>query len=185
MKTISAATFIGFATYLFMGGIPTIPGFLKFKFNRPKFVNKKLQDQNFLEYLWLLKSELTSGRQLANVELKAPPHYLEQRLILIFQICAESGASITPTLNRFIRQTKNQIEMQQEIDSELASTRATVTVLACLPIFGLFLGSLLNSNTLSWLFNSGAGRICFSLGIILNLVGIYWIKQIIKRSLVT
>ena len=103
----------------------------------------------------------------------------------MFDLNSQTGTSLTPTINRFIKQTKNQIELKQEINSELASTKATVVVLAGLPVIGIFLSSLLGANSLNWLFTTSGGRACLFLGALLNLLGIIWIKKIINRSLVS
>lgn len=184
MKTITSSLLIGLAVFIYLGGLIPLPKFgksgRKFRFR----FKSNSENQEFLEYLWFLKSELSTGINIANVDLNAPDHKLANRLNLIFSLAAQTGSAVTPSLNRFIRQAKNEIELKQEIESELASTKATVYVLACLPVFGLILGNLLNGNSIGWLIGTSIGRVCSLSAIILNLLGILWINRLIKRSLV-
>ena len=184
MKTLASSFLIGLAVFIHLGGFMPLPKFSKSgrKFRIPFKSNK--ENQEFLEYLWFLKSELSTGVNIANVELNVPDHKLANRLSLIFSLAAQTGSAVTPSLNRFIQQARNEIELKQEIESELASTKATVYVLACLPVFGLILGNLLNGNSTGWLIGTSIGRACLLSAIALNLLGILWINRLIKKSLV-
>lgn len=184
MKTLFASCLIGLAVFIYLGGSIPLPKFAKTKRKFRGHFKSNKENQEFLEYLWFLKSELSTGVNIANVDLNVPDHRLANRVNLIFALAAETGTAITPSLNRFIRQAKNEIELKQEIESELASTKATVYVLACLPVFGMALGNLLNGNSIGWLIGSSIGRACLFLAIALNLLGILWINRLIKRSLV-
>ena len=184
MKTFVASFFIGLAVFIYLGGSIPLPKFGKAKKKFQGHFKSNKENQEFLEYLWFLKSELSTGVNIANVDLNLPDHRLANRVNLIFTLAAQTGTAVIPSLNRFIKQAKNEIELKQEIESELASTKATVYVLACLPVFGVILGNLLNGNSIGWLIGTSTGRICLSLAITLNLLGIFWINRLIKRSLV-
>jgi tight adherence protein B len=72
---------------------------------------------------------------------------------------------------------------EQLIATELASTKATVFVLAGLPIVGAGMGIMLGSDSMSWLLGSSAGRVCLTLGISLEVLGWIWIKRLLNRAL--
>ena len=183
MTSLLAAVFCALATYFYLGGnlfIPKLNSVMRLKFRKVRNL-----DQDYLEYLWLLKSELSSGTLLSNLSHFDETDLFRSRSKFLFDLNNQTGTSLTPTINRFIKQTKNQIELKQEIKSELASTKATVVVLAGLPVIGIFLSSLLGANSLNWLFTTSGGRACLFLGALLNLLGIIWIKKIINRSLVS
>jgi tight adherence protein B len=74
-------------------------------------------------------------------------------------------------------------KQEQMIATELASTKATVLVLAGLPIIGAGLGLMLGSDSISWLLGSTAGRACLALGFGLELVGWFWIKRLLNGAL--
>lgn len=183
MISMLAAVFCALATYFYLGGSLSVSKFKlakRFKFN---FKKEKHLDQDYLEYLWLLKSELSSGVLLSNLSISEESNLFRLRSKLLFDLNNQTGTSLTPTINRFIRQTKNQIELKQEIDSELASTKATIVVLAGLPIIGIFLSSLLGANSLNWLLTTAGGRACLFIGVLLNVLGLIWIKKIVNKAL--
>jgi len=186
MITLLSAFFIGIATYIFIGGIPTIK--IAKEIRLPKFStsNKRKSinsDQNFLEFLWNLKTELSTGSTTHLMDLNLPIHKHGPQLQLILESCFETGAALTPTLNRLIKKIKFDIELSQEIVAELASTKATVSILAGLPFFGLLLSSLLSGNSIQWLIGTSAGRLCLGLGLLLNGLGVLWLKKIVSSSL--
>ena len=185
MTELVTALLIGSATYIFIGGIPHLPRMLKVKIGtKPKYsFRKQNSDQEFIESLWQLKSELSTGVLGSLSNLNIPKHKSLSQLELIIKSSNETGAAITPTINRLIKQLKNQIDLKQQVSAELASTKATVIILASLPIFGLFLSSLLSGNSINWLFGTPVGRWCLIGGLTLNLFGIVWLNRIIKKSL--
>jgi tight adherence protein B len=77
----------------------------------------------------------------------------------------------------------NRRALEQLISTELASTKATVVVLAGLPIMGLGMGLILGADSISWLLGTVAGRVCLLLGIGLEVVGWRWIKRLLNRAL--
>lgn len=183
MRTIFASGLIGLSVFILQGGqipLPKSPDLKNWKLVRSS--NKKM-DQEFLGYLWNLKSDLSAGLIPTNLEMVTPSHKLANRLLLVVRISVETGTAITPLLNRFIKQVKYQIELSQEIASELASTKSTVLVLALLPAFGVVLSGFIGINSINWLFQNPIGRIALTIGLILNVLGWLWINRIIKKAL--
>jgi hypothetical protein len=144
----------------------------------------KRADQEFLAFLWSIKSQLSSGAIPANLTDSPPNHFLTEKFDLVLRIGSQTGTALTPLINRFIKQVKYQIELKQEIESELATTKATVLVLATLPLLGIFLSLLLGANSINWLLNSTLGRVSLGLGILLNLLGWLWVQRIVAKALV-
>ena len=70
-----------------------------------------------------------------------------------------------------------------EIQAELASTKATIAVLAALPIAGMFLGSVLGASPLTWLISSTFGRACLLLAVVLEGIGLFWIRRLIRGAI--
>lgn len=184
MKSLISASLIGLAVFIFLGGKIKIGELSKIRF--PKFtrLNRKQLDQEFLSFLWSLKSDLSTGIISSNLKIAPTNHFLTDRLHLVFRLSSETGTAITPLLNRFIRQVKYQIELKQEIASELASTKATVLVLATLPFLGVFLSTLIGANSILWLFSTPIGRISLFIGLLLNAIGWLWVNRIIKKALI-
>ena len=101
----------------------------------------------------------------------------------LLELSSQSGSSINEALTQVADKLMTRRNQEQLIATELASTKATVYVLAGLPIMGAGMGLILGSDSISWLLGSPAGRICFALGIGLELVGWFWIKHLLNRAL--
>ena len=101
----------------------------------------------------------------------------------LLELSSQSGSSINEALRLVADKLMTRRNQEQLIATELASTKATVYVLAGLPIMVAGMGLLLGSDSISWLLGSPAGRICFALGIGLEQVGWFWIKHLLNRAL--
>jgi len=101
----------------------------------------------------------------------------------LLELSSQSGSSIDEALTQVADKLMTRRNQEQLIATELASTKATVYVLAGLPIMGAGMGLMLGSDSISWLLGSPAGRVCLALGIGLELVGWFWIKRLLNRAL--
>ena len=101
----------------------------------------------------------------------------------LLELSSQSGSSINEALTQVAVKLMTRRNQEQLIATELASTKATVYVLAGLPIMGAGMGLMLGSDSISWLLGSPAGRVCLVLGIGLELVGWFWIKRLLNRAL--
>jgi tight adherence protein B len=101
----------------------------------------------------------------------------------LLELSSHSGSSVNEALTQVADKLMTRRNQEQLIATELASTKATVFVLAGLPIMGAGMGLMLGSDSISWLFGSAAGRVCLVLGIALELLGWLWIKRLLNRAL--
>ena len=101
----------------------------------------------------------------------------------LLELSSHFGSSINEALTHVADKLMMRRNQEQLIATELASTKATVFVLAGLPIMGAGMGLMLDSDAISWLLGSTAGRVCLGLGIGLELVGWLWIKRLLNRAL--
>jgi len=100
----------------------------------------------------------------------------------LLDLSSQSGSSVNEALTQVADKLMNRRNQEQLIATELASTKATVFVLAGLPIMGAGMGFMLGANSMSWLFGSNVGRVCAVLGLGLELVGWLWIKRLLNRA---
>jgi|LakMenE18May11ns_1017448.scaffolds.fasta_scaffold9611946_1 tight adherence protein B len=100
----------------------------------------------------------------------------------LLELSSQSGSSVNEALTQVADKLMNRRNQEQLIATELASTKATVFVLAGLPIMGAGMGLMLGADSMSWLFGSSAGRVCLVLGLGLELVGWLWIKRLLNRA---
>lgn len=101
----------------------------------------------------------------------------------LLEIGSNSGSSINGSLSQVAQSLINRRKHEQLISTELASTRATVFVLAGLPIMGFAMGLILGADSISWLLGTGAGRVCLLLGLALEVAGWLWISRLLDRAL--
>ena len=101
----------------------------------------------------------------------------------LLELSSQSGGSINEALTQVAEKLMSRRTQEQLIATELASTKATVYVLAGLPIIGAGMGLILGSDSISWLLGSTTGRVCLVAGIGLELVGWFWIKRLLNRAL--
>lgn len=101
----------------------------------------------------------------------------------LLELSSQSGSSVKEALTQVANKLIARRNQEQLIATELASTKATVFVLAGLPIMGAGMGLMLGTDSISWLLGSSAGRVCLVLGIGLELVGWFWIKRLLHRAL--
>jgi tight adherence protein B len=98
----------------------------------------------------------------------------------LLDLSSQSGSSVNEALTQVADKLMNRRNQEQLIATELASTKATVFVLAGLPIMGAGMGLMLGADSISWLFGSSAGRVCLVLGLGLELMGWLWIKRLLN-----
>jgi tight adherence protein B len=78
-----------------------------------------------------------------------------------------------------IKQDENRNTLMRQ---EIASTRASVIILAALPAVGILLSLILGANSLIWLASTSMGRVCGMVGIALEGIGVYWLSKMVKRA---
>jgi Flp pilus assembly protein TadB len=135
---------------------------------------------------------LNSTRQALASQINAYSALLDDSLIYnapslarcanLLELSSQSGSSVNEALTQVADKLMNRRNQEQLIATELASTKATVFVLAGLPIMGAGMGLMLGADSISWLFGSSAGRFCLVLGLGLELVGWFWIKRLLNRA---
>ena len=99
----------------------------------------------------------------------------------VWQVCERNGASLSPVLNSFNNQIRTENELRQELSSSLSGVKLSAYVLAFLPIIGIILAYLLGVNSIFWLTNSTFGKTALFLALILEIIGIFWVKRLISQ----
>jgi tight adherence protein B len=102
------------------------------------------------------------------------------QLVKILNINKTSGASITDALDMMIKTALIRQERTHQIAAELSGIKATITVLALLPIFGSFLGMMMGVNVPYWLLMNRVGWICLALACVFEVLGLLWVRKLIR-----
>ncbi|NYI05616.1 type II secretion system F family protein [Allostreptomyces psammosilenae] len=94
-----------------------------------------------------------------------------------------SGAGLAGATDRLGRALRAEQAARQEIQGHLAGPRATVALLAGLPVIGLLLGSAAGAEPLDFLLHTPAGGVCLLAGAALEIAGLRWTAQMARRAL--
>ena len=155
-------------------GIPTKVAFAHALQNQPQF------------FLPETRSALKANTKLQNAILRdANQSNAAQlkKLSALLNISEQTGAPLQDAIDVLIETCIHNEKKELLVKSELASTRATVVILATLPLLGICLSTIMGMNSLGWLFGNLAGWLTLSLALILEGIGLFWVNRIIHRAL--
>ena len=196
MKLIIATALISIAAVMMVRPLPRLQWVSRIQIPKLSLKQKVKNNLSFeaeLQFVFNLKSQLHAGiNQLDALRFavsRAPEFAFKNKVAALascanlLELSSQSGSSINEALTQVADKLMTRRNQEQLIATELASTKATVYVLAGLPIMGAGMGLMLGSDSISWLLGSPAGRVCLALGIGLELVGWFWIKRLLNRAL--
>jgi tight adherence protein B len=101
-----------------------------------------------------------------------------RKLAACWRVAAVSGAALAPAIDRVADALQDEIDVGRDVTSALAGPRATVRVLAGLPVLGLLLGTAIGAHPVNFLVGSGPGVGCLLAAAVFDVVGVAWARQI-------
>ena len=124
----------------------------------------------------------TTGDDLVNAIRKDTNNDLTSvSFAQVWQVCERNGANLSPVLTSFNNQIRTENELRQELSSSLSGVKLSAYVLALLPVIGIILSYLLGVNSISWLTNSSFGKTSLLLALILEIIGVFWVRRLINQ----
>jgi tight adherence protein B len=102
-----------------------------------------------------------------------------EALAACWEVAAHSGAGLAQAVRRLAEGLRATREARGQLDAEVAAARASAKLLAALPIFGVALGQWLGADPLGWLLASWIGRLVLAVGVVLELVGLWWLHRMV------
>jgi tight adherence protein B len=145
----------------------------------PRIVLAKICGENCLENTRIACLSGTSITKAINIDL--PNDLVAKGFASLWQVCENNGAALSPALNQFAQQIRMEKELRQELSSSMSGAKLSAWVLAGLPLFGIVLAGFLGVNSLEWLANSRIGNFNIVAALILEVIGIVWVKKITSR----
>jgi tight adherence protein B len=145
----------------------------------PRIVLSKICGEYFLENTRIACLSGTSITQAIKIDL--PNDLVAKSFASLWQVCENNGAALSPALNQFAQQIRVEKELRQELSSSMSGAKLSAWVLAGLPLFGIVLAAFLGVNSLEWLANSKIGNFNIIAALILEAIGIVWVKKITSR----
>jgi len=145
----------------------------------PRIVLSNIAKENNLRELSKVS---TTGDDLVNAISKDTNNDLTSvSFAQVWQVCERNGASLSPVLTSFNNQIRTENELRQELSSSLSGVKLSAYVLAFLPVIGIILAYLLGVNSISWLTNSSFGKTSLLLALILEIIGVFWVRRLINQ----
>jgi tight adherence protein B len=96
---------------------------------------------------------------------------------ICWRVADSTGAGLADALDRVGQAMGHEHEVATEVDGQLASVRATASVLATLPAVAAAMGHLLGARPVEVLFGSVIGAVCLAVGTALALAGWWWLTS--------
>ena len=145
----------------------------------PRMVLSNIAKENNLRELAKVS---TTGDDLVNAIRKDTNNDLTSvSFAHVWQVCERNGASLSPVLTSFNNQIRTENELRQELSSSLSGVKLSAYVLAFLPVIGIILAYLLGVNSIFWLTNSSFGKTSLLLALILEIIGVFWVRRLINQ----
>jgi tight adherence protein B len=94
-----------------------------------------------------------------------------------------AGGAVADVLDRLGEVLDCDRQARDELDAALAGPRATMTLLAGLPILGLVLGESLGADPLELLVHRPLGWALTATGLALDAIGMVWMRLLVRRAL--
>lgn len=95
-----------------------------------------------------------------------------------WEVAARSGAALAVVLEKVAAGLRSDDDARSEVIAALGPPRATAKMLAALPLFGLALGGSMGAHPLQFLLHTGPGLGCLLLGVVLALLGVFWVERL-------
>ncbi|MCL8013829.1 type II secretion system F family protein [Streptomyces sp. AS02] len=103
-------------------------------------------------------------------------------LAACWRVAVDQGAGLAAGLERLEGALRSQRDQRADLRAQLAGARSTVVMLAGLPVLGLLLGAVMGADPLHVLLHTGAGLACLVVGGVLEGLGMWWARWIVRRA---
>lgn len=138
---------------------------------------------------------LRSGQSLnASIETAEKTNYIDMskldnnslqvKMLHATQVIANSmGGSSSKVFDKMGESMLFAKELKDETNSSLAQVRLSTYVISALPICLVLLSFLMGSKASLFLITNSIGWVCLSIGVSLEIAGIYWMKHQVNKSI--
>lgn len=123
-----------------------------------------------------LGADVAGGLREAARVAALPGHW--ERLAVCWELAQTHGLAIATLMRAAQRDIVERERFSAKLDAHLAGARATATILAVLPLFGIALGQLIGADSLRFLMSGGTGGWLLVIGVGLCCLGLWWSDRI-------
>lgn len=108
---------------------------------------------------------------------------LLRRLATCWQVAGRTGAGLADVVDALATDLRGRERLRQETNAALAGPRTTAWLLAGLPVVGVAMAAGFGASPVRVLLRTPAGLACLVLGTVLDLLGVLWTRQLVRRAL--
>lgn len=102
------------------------------------------------------------------------------RLAACWRVSARSGAGLADVADALAEDLRASIRRRRELAVEVAASKATARLLACLPLVGLALGGSLGARPVHFLLHTPIGAAVLTGGLLFDVLGLLWIDRLVR-----
>jgi tight adherence protein B len=99
-----------------------------------------------------------------------------------WQVSVGSGSGLSHALTLVLCGLRAEAQSRAALDGEVAGVRASARILALLPVLGVAVGAWTGAHPLGWLLSTGPGRFALVAGLLLQGVGMLWLRRIVGSA---
>ncbi len=99
-----------------------------------------------------------------------------------WQVIERTGAAPGAVLTHLAHDLAAVAEQRRAVAVALSGPRSSAAVLTGLPVLGVALGAVMGARPLPFLFDAGPGRAVCAVGVVLDAVGVLWMRRIVRRA---
>ncbi|KOX01136.1 membrane protein [Streptomyces sp. NRRL B-1140] len=103
-------------------------------------------------------------------------------LAACWRVAVDQGAGLAAGLDRLAAALRAERDQRCDLRAQLAGARATAVMLAGLPALGLLIGTALGADPFHVLLHTGAGLGCLAAGGVLEGLGLWWVRRIVRGA---
>lgn len=122
-----------------------------------------------------LGGDVASALQRQSV---APGCELLAAVASAWSVAERSGAPLARTLDRLEASTRDDREIEREVQSGVSPARATGRLMAVLPVIGLTMGAGMGADPITLLTGTVPGALCLAAGSACACAGVAWVNRI-------
>lgn len=111
-------------------------------------------------------------------QAEAPGHELLSTVASAWMVAERAGAPLARTLDRLESSTREDREIEREVQSGISPARATGRLMAVLPVVGLTMGSGMGGDPIAVLTGTVPGALCLAAGSACACAGVAWVNHI-------
>jgi tight adherence protein B len=127
-----------------------------------------------------LGADVTAGLRSVAETSALPAQW--DRLAVCWQLAAEHGLAMSTLMRAAQRDIAERQRFSGQVRSAMAGARATVAILASLPVLSVLMGQLIGADSVAFLLRGHAGGWLLVAGMILVCGGLLWSDRITARA---